>query len=75
MALGFINGKMGVSTMVNGGTQRCMGLVDTNSKTKSFMKVNIMVIKNMVTEFTLGRMVASIKVIGKMESSTVSLST
>ena len=74
-ALGFINGKTGVNTMVNGGTQRCTGLVDTNSKTKSFMKVNIMVIKNMVTESTLGQMAASIKVTGRMVSSTVSLNT
>ena len=75
MALGFINGKTGENTMVNGGTRRCTGLVDTNSKTKSFMKVNIMVIKNMVTESTLGQMVASIKVTGKMVSSMASLST
>lgn len=74
-ALGFINGKTGVNTMVNGGNQRCTGSVDTSSKTKSFMKVNIMVIKNMVTESTLGQMVASIKVTGKMVSSMVSLST
>ena len=74
-ALGFINGKMGVNTMVNGGIQRCTGSVDTSSKTKSFMKVNIMVTKNMVTESTLGQMVASIKVTGKMVSSMVSLST
>ena len=70
-ALGFINGKTGENTMVNGGTQRCTGLVDTNSKTKSFMKVNIMVIKNMATESTHGQMAAFIKVIGRMVNSTV----
>ena len=75
MALGFINGKTGENTMVNGETQRCTGLVGTNCKTKSFMKVNIMVIKNMVTESTLGQMAASIKVTGRMVSNTVSLST
>lgn len=74
-ALGFFNGKTGVNTMVNGGSQKCMGSVNTSSKIKSFMKVNIMVIKNMVTESTLGQMAASIKVTGKMVSSTASLST
>ena len=70
-ALGLINGKTGENTMVNGETQRCMGLVDTSSKTKSFMKVNIMVIKNMATESTHGQMAAFIKVIGRMVNSTV----
>jgi len=70
MVRGFISGQMVVSIRENGMTIICMGEESTLGKTAVSTKESIKTTANMALAYIPGRMVVSMRAIGKMANST-----